>query len=331
MRFLHAGLTRSTNCQLLLLLCTIVLFGQFCARPSAANSLTVSPAYGSTVADDRPVISVDFASPTAVKYESARLWLDGREVTGNCLRTPQFISYQALFPMKSGQVTVRFTGLAADSTPIERKWSFSIKPAPGITSIAHDAGEQSLGEYDDLTVTMKGLPGGKARFEIGEYRFSTPMSEVKPGVYVGTYRVQPGDHCQSASIIGYLGIGTKEYAHTCERPVTMWANLFRVIVETPKDSAEVSKTFLIKGRTRPNSNVSIIPQLGFSDKLAAPSAVNNKSPMGSVPCLADEHGNFSVEYGCPIILPNLHVVFTVVASDEKGNRSVPVSIWCKFK
>lgn len=302
--------------------------------PPTPSGFTFTPANGSTTTDARPVISVAYTSvkdkKQAIAPQSARLWLNGKEVTANCLNTPSFISYQSFVPMTSGTVTVTFEALTVEKQPIKHEWSFTITVAELITSIDHNAAGKELGEYEDLTVELKGQPQGKASFEIEDYRYDIPMEEVSPGVYRGTYRVQPKDSKLRGIVVGKLSWGTRTATKQCETPVSMWGNIFRVVIEEPKPDAVVPLNFKIKGRTRPNSRLIMVPALGFSDSMTAPSRMDQDTSMGSIPGEADANGDFVLEYGFLIKVPGLRAVLSVSAVDPAGNHSLPAVIRVKF-
>lgn len=51
---------------------------------------------------------------------------------------------------------------------------------------------------------MKGTPGLRAYFNIGDARKGVDMKEVEEGGYLGTYRVVPGDNVDGAIVTGFL-------------------------------------------------------------------------------------------------------------------------------
>jgi len=53
---------------------------------------------------------------------------------------------------------------------------------------------------DLIAVTMKGNPGKRAEFDIGNMRKNIPMAEKAPGIYEGTYRIAGGDNIEFALI-----------------------------------------------------------------------------------------------------------------------------------
>jgi hypothetical protein len=87
-----------------------------------------APDGGATVNNDRPAIYATFASDAVpVNPSSAYLWVNGRDVTAECLRTAQFIQYLPSYSYPAGavRVTVRVSDRAGNSTT--KSWTFTIK------------------------------------------------------------------------------------------------------------------------------------------------------------------------------------------------------------
>jgi len=297
--------------------------------PALATPLTLQPLSGSTVSERRPVISVAYPAEDRALAQSARLWVEGRDVTASCLRAPNFLSYQAPTPMPEGEVHVRFTARTSEAEPVETSWTFRIQPTNQITSIRHDAPGE-LGQYDDLVVEMEAQPGGEAFFEIEGFRANLPMQEVSPGLYRGTYAVLPGDYRLRALVIGRLRTDSGVSSMPAAQPVSLFGHLFRVRILEPANGSQVPLNFVLRGRTKPFSRVSVTPKIGFDEGMSAPTRNDPTSETGSIPAEADAEGYFTVRYGFPVRLPNMHLAITVVATDHDGNRSIPSILRLRF-
>ncbi len=87
-----------------------------------------APGAGVTINTKRPAIYASFASAAVpVNASSALLWIDGRDVTSECVRSSQFIQYLPSYNYRDGpvHVTVRVADEAGNTTV--RSWSFTIR------------------------------------------------------------------------------------------------------------------------------------------------------------------------------------------------------------
>ncbi len=103
------------------------------AQPVSASSTgpgiaDFAPGVGATINTNRPAIYASFASAAVpVNASSALLWINGRDVTSECVRTSQFIQYLPSYSYPDGpvHVTVRVADEAGNSTV--RSWNFTIR------------------------------------------------------------------------------------------------------------------------------------------------------------------------------------------------------------
>ena len=306
------------------------MFLVFGVGPALAEetNLSLSPLPDSSISRDDLMISVSVSGPLAeaLNLSRARLFVDNAEVTAQCLRSDRFLSYRPLRTPAPGLLEARIEF----PNGVERSWSFRVAEPQVIESVTHSAVGESLGEYEELTVTMKAAPGYKARFLVGEDdKKSHPMVEESPGTYVGTYVVVPGDFYLGEPVIGELNLGQRVERKTADKPATLFGHLFRVVIFSPKSGSTTPNNFDIKGRTRPGSKVSFVPHLSFQKNTRAPNT-RGGGGSGSFETRADEQGFFTINYGVPLSLPNLSVVMSVFAVTPDGERSVPVILRYHF-
>ena len=297
------------------------------------KNITVDPAPGLTIKEARPSIVVTFSPSTSIRYELSRMWVNNSEVSSNCLKTPAFISYRPFTDYHDGPVEVKVRLTDASNATNEFSWSFTIKRPSSIESV-HITSRLDLGAFEDLNVELKGIKGAdKAWFEIEDYRFDIPLIEDKqtPGLYKGYYRIKHGDSRLRARVVGYLQKDNRTFEMTAPETASIWGQLFQVVILEPKDKSQVPLNFKIKGRTLPNCNISIVPKIGFSDNIEPATRNTEEDVIGSIPCTSDTEGYFETDYGFLVKLPGMQAVFTIIATDGKGNRSVPKNFQVKFK
>ena len=102
-------------------------------QPVSASSIgpgiaDFAPDAGATINASRPAIYASFASAAVpVNPSSALLWINGRDVTSECIRTRQFVQYlpSYSYPDGSVHVTVRVSDEAGNTTV--RSWNFTIR------------------------------------------------------------------------------------------------------------------------------------------------------------------------------------------------------------
>ncbi|MCX7816436.1 MAG: DUF799 family lipoprotein [Syntrophales bacterium] len=77
---------------------------------------------------------------------------------------------------------------------------------PEITLLVQDTKNIPKKAGDEIRVVIQGTPKKQAWFDIGDYKKHIEMYEQPdtPGVYLGVYRVVPGDNVRKAVITGYL-------------------------------------------------------------------------------------------------------------------------------
>jgi hypothetical protein len=98
------------------------------AASTAPGISAIAPQPGVTVDGSRPGIFAAFsAGAVPVNPSSALLWVNGRDVTSECVRTAQFIQYLPSYSYPNGpvRVTVKIADRAGNVTT--KSWTFSIK------------------------------------------------------------------------------------------------------------------------------------------------------------------------------------------------------------
>lgn len=305
----------------------VLLAGMAGAQPS----LELTPAPGAKVQEQRPCIQISWPAGT-VAGSKARLWFNGYEVSQDCLRNDQFVSYRPFAAPSSGPVQVRFEAEDDHGQPLEKSWSFDLQQPRLIQKVSHNGAQEGLYENDDFVIRCQACAGGKAHFEVPGWQ-PVPMKEIQPGIYEASYRVRSCDTALKQPVkVVYEFDGHREEQVALE-PVKIFGGFYRVKVLSPADGSNVDQSFTIVGRAKPGSTVSIIPKLGFGSDGRAPTTMSNavSATAGAIPAEVDKDGNFKVDYGVPLLLPGMGLVMSVYSVDEEGTRSMATVVRYNFK
>ena len=124
-----------------------------------------------------------------------------------------------------------------------------------IRSISHSA-DRPLRAGETLTVTIRGTPGGQATFDIFGIAQGVAMTEVSPGVYRGTYRIQANDNVLSAGVFGHLRVGGQEAV------LVQAGELVSIDARAPVVRTRVPAPNAVINNTRPNILITFDDQSG---------------------------------------------------------------------
>ncbi len=108
-------------------------------------------------------------------------------------------------------VAIESTGPVAELQPI---------PDPEIKSVSHSA-RRTLGRDDELEVTMTGTPGGEASFKVLGLSQDLPMTEVAPGRYEGSLRIEPDMEMAKGTVVTQLLLRGQTVAREAQEPVVI--------------------------------------------------------------------------------------------------------------
>ncbi|HEY9181227.1 MAG TPA: copper amine oxidase N-terminal domain-containing protein, partial [Candidatus Baltobacteraceae bacterium] len=120
----------------------------------------------------------------------------------------------------------------------------SPQPPAGVAISAIDVSpDRPLRAGQTLAVTLRGAPGGVADFDIGPYVRNLPLTEVRPGVYQGTYVVRRGQNFANAPIFGRLNVhGTDAPQAVSHTTVTVSTQAPGIVDFAPDDGAAVNNS-----------------------------------------------------------------------------------------
>jgi hypothetical protein len=120
----------------------------------------------------------------------------------------------------------RFVGRVAKAFPGPPEPASVIPPEIASVQIEQGGGGRELGAGDLVEVTCRADEGLYGHFDLGRERREIPMSEVRPGLYQASYRVQPGDDF-SAIVSVHVGdrFGVTAIKHLRDQPVLVRAGI----------------------------------------------------------------------------------------------------------
>ncbi|MDQ7841976.1 MAG: copper amine oxidase N-terminal domain-containing protein [bacterium] len=201
------------------------------------------PEPGAVVAERQPMIILGLADrgPAGIDQGSLRLWVNGREVHRVEI-TETSAQYTPAEPLPFGrnQVQARIADYARNESTTS--WTFTVEltrtpppppptprptptltpgpaPPPRIDGVSvSDRGPLGVGAT--LVVTLRGTPGGTARFDVGRLERDVSMAEGPSGIYTGRYTVRAGEAALQAAVTAYLRLAGSETSRAGD-PVTV--------------------------------------------------------------------------------------------------------------
>ncbi len=119
------------------------------------------------------------------------------------------------------------------------------KRPPAITILVQDTKNLPKKAGDEIRVVIQGTPKLQASFDIGEFKKHIDMQEQpnEPGVYLGVYRVVPGDNVRKAGTGIPVAPGPTPVAGIIEKDTAWYAGASPYIIENTviiKDQATLT-------------------------------------------------------------------------------------------
>ena len=310
----------TTFCLLLagLLLCCPALRSEDSAGVISVSRL--QPAPGAAVGTARPAISLTLAAGAKAKLlpDSVNLWVNSQNVTALAKIVKGSVSYQPALDLPEGKNQARVCVQDSLGSSLDYSWSFTVKPS-AIASVSHSAGS-SLTPGSVLQVTLRGLPGGKAVFDIGSKITDQPMQETSSGVYSGSYTVKTGDNFQNAAIVCRLTLpGQSAVSVKDPVPVSVPQTLF-LEINSPQVGSTMAHQFVIGGASLPGAQISLNVKANLN--FIATSLVSTEIN-------ADDQGQFQYQVNDWMPVGGGTYVISAVAKDSQGNVSPTVKFEVK--
>lgn len=287
--------------------------------PCEALEWVREPSEGAKIHSFRPQIALYFPPGSAVPHQQARMYLDDREVTGECLKTGLFISYRPQRPLLRGQHHVRVE-LGEKASPKNYDWSFEILGSSLIQGCVFEVPPLTRA-FDKVKVEVKGQTRCKGWVEIVGYPEQYPLKE-KRGLYRGEFKVPAKLAGQSAAVEVFLEKDDQLDRQLCEGQLTIGALDLTLEWLQPAHESTVPRSFRAEGKALPGSTVELRVKTFFRDGVEF-----GKLPPDARHFLkVDSEGRFHFDYSFPPGLPRLAVTLVAVARDASGNQSQPAGL-----
>jgi hypothetical protein len=108
---------------------------------------------------------------------------------------------------------------------------------------------------DEINIRIVGQPSGTATWSLGSVK-DRPLREEKPGVYVASYRLRPGDDLDKSHLAASITApGGRKTNYTFEKNATRTVIPEPPVVTYPGPKDKLADPQVIRGTAQPNSTV----------------------------------------------------------------------------
>jgi hypothetical protein len=255
------------------------------------------------------------------------MFVDGQDVTAGAHATATYVDFEPTTPFEVGQhnVRVRVEDRAGNASSAE--WSFTVSPRRRYVHRFDDdvAPGTILSPGNTVGFRLDGTPSGHAVAMIAGVDRDVPLTEVRPGVYEGSFTVMNGQSATEAPVTARF---------TAPDGVTVEATLPQGLsvaagpppapnITSPADGAQLADNGRIEGTALPNSIVRV--KLDYDARLRGGSLPVTGS-AGSREVVANGDGHWAVDnliasQGGFLDSPNTQITVSAVAIDPNGGRS----------
>jgi hypothetical protein len=153
------------------------------------------PEADSRIARVQPNITVAFEDldGSGVDPETVRVMLDRKDVTRDATITGSTIFYRPGTALASGEHTVRVSARDRAGNAAQKEWSFIIGKNRNVAETISHNGAKRLRPGQVVKFTVRGEPGSRVTYSMGDKIMNLPMQEVSEGVYEAQYTVRLED------------------------------------------------------------------------------------------------------------------------------------------
>lgn len=294
-------------------------------RPPVITARQPKP--GARLANARPNITVDLVDmESGVNPASARLLVNGRNVTARAAISETSIAYNPETPFRPGPVRVELTVADRARNTLRAEWTFQVVAPTGLITSVTINPASALTRDDVLTVVMVGAPGGRASFAVEGVRGEVAMRESgTKGTYFGTLRVRPEHTVIDAPLTVTLEKdGRKSVARAAALITMLGSPPAPPTAAIPNSSAafeDPDARLIVDGSARPGSRI-----LGRVTYAIQSPGFEAQGVLAEFLTIATPNGRWRASLRPLVPFERGRLTLTLVAIDRAGQRSPPVTV-----
>jgi hypothetical protein len=256
----------------------------------------VSPAKGSTVQTDRPLIygTISDSGGAGIDPNKTQVMLDGHDVSADATVTPQFFNLRPSHPLQPGDHTVRVTVADGAGNTTQHEWTFRVSSEKFVKSFTSDADPNAvLNAGSRIRFTLNAQPGGQASVSVPGIAEDVPLRETSPGVYTGSYTVAQGQNASGVPATArFVGPNGDIVTQTLSQGLQIAAGQpVAPIITEPADGANVGRTVTVRGKAAPGATVRV--KVNYTSS-GLGGLLNLNGSAGTQEVTADDHGVWEV-------------------------------------
>jgi hypothetical protein len=293
----------------------------------------IMPEENSTADNARPNILIVIDSNydnKGINPKTVKLLLNGNDVTSKAVINNFTTSYNPPSNLPQGNNKVSFSALDYYNRQIYKEWSFNISSSTGnkfIYSVTHNC-DTTLQPGYKLMVTMKGVPGGQASFDIENFKTGILMLEDKNnrGIYKGEYTVAKGDKVKKSYVLCYLKVNNQKESLMASNPVSFGqsteASLQAPVITSPQNGDTINLPLVVKGTGVPGYAVEVT--VSYEINLYNVVGIGGDSKKQTVS--VSKSGTFEATFDFPIKTSGSKFTIKAISINNNGEKSSQTTI-----
>lgn len=223
------------------------------------------------------------------------------------------------------EVTVRISPVTRVAYGIDAAQTGTL---PAVSAVTLSPTGRPLVTGDVMTVMATGPVHGTATFSIDGVRRGLPMREFisQPGLYVGTYAIQPGDKLSNSNVVVSITAATGQTL-TAAAPTEVSINAATSkgsagapVISSPAPGTGIRAPFTVTGTAPPSSLVQV-----RADYAGTGTAAGLRGTLGTQTVTADARGYWAVTFAARPPVQGTAVTISAVLVDSTGAARTPAT------